>query len=384
MRPFRASPRSEGRRRGGRLDGVAAAGAALAALLLVSASGTLAGASAEASAGVALRLVHQASVPAATCAADRAAGTVTFVSAFGGYDASAGIIDVVAAQHLGYFTDECLDVSFVPNAPSPPALVASGRAQITGEGSAADTMSIDASGAPLVGVATFGDTSDYALLTQTSITSLRQLEGKPVGYHTTLPVILQEMLEKAGVVLAKVHFVEDDSYNPLLLIEKRYAGLQAYQSNEPLILEADHEPFREWTPGQFGVQGTFNVQVVNRSFLHAHSTAVAEFLRAELHGFDYCVAHAMACVGFERTDAGGAADYDTSHELAEWNFESHLALTHTLTREGVGVESLAEWRPEAADLLQSHLVKAAPDLAADEDPSLVASLYRGSTLIWPG
>jgi putative hydroxymethylpyrimidine transport system substrate-binding protein len=323
-----------------------------------------------------------AGVSAATCAADRAAGRVTFVSAFG-YDASAGILDVFAAQHLGYFADLCLDVSIVANAPSPPALVASGRAQVTGEGSAADTLAIDASGAHLVGVATFGDTSDYALLTSRSITKLSQLEGKTVAYHTTVPVILEEMLLKAGVDLHAVRFVEDDSYNPLLLVEGRYQGLQAYQSNEPLTLEALHEPFREWTPAEFGVHGTFNVQVVNAGFLRQHAAAVAAFLRAELHAFDYCLGHAVACVGFERAAAGGASDYDTGHELAEWRFESGLATTHRLPGEGIGVESVPEWRPEAADLVAAGVLKHAPDLAADEDPAIAASLYRGTTLVWP-
>ena len=43
-------------------------------------------------------------------------------------------------------------------------------------------------------MATFGDTSDYAILTR-SITNLRQLEGKTLGYHAQFPVVLTEMLE---------------------------------------------------------------------------------------------------------------------------------------------------------------------------------------------
>ena len=101
------------------------------------------------------------------CVANKAAGTVHFASPFG-YDASAGIIDVYAAEKLGYFADLCLDVDFidVPTSASPYALVSAGAAQITGEGSAADTIVEETDGSNFVGISTYGDTSDYALLTR--------------------------------------------------------------------------------------------------------------------------------------------------------------------------------------------------------------------------
>src|SRR5579871_6182301 len=124
LRPYRArrerKPSSAGAGRA-----LLAAGALAAPLLGLAAGANAAGA---------------ASTPAAAaCAADRAAGTMTFVSPFG-YDASAGIIDVFAARSLGYFAAECLSVQIIAAAPSPPALVSSGRATVTGEGSAADAL----------------------------------------------------------------------------------------------------------------------------------------------------------------------------------------------------------------------------------------------------
>lgn len=318
----------------------------------------------------------------AQCQADRAAGTVRFASPFG-YDASAGIIDVYAAEKLGYFSDLCLDVDFVdvPVDESPYALVSAGSAQVTGEGSAADAMLGEANGSNFVGVSTYGDTSDYALLTRKGITKLTQLEGKVLAYHTVLPVVLREMLVKAGVDLAKVHLVNDQSYNPLLLVHGSFAALQAYQSNEPITLRADHAPFTLWRPAQFGVPGTFNVQVVNRSFLSAHATAVANFLRAELHAFDYCSSHPTTCVNYLAQAQGPS--FAVGHGLAEWKIERGLALGHHLAGEGIGVQSEAEWAPEAKALLQYKLVSKPIDLSRAENTSIAASLYRGTTLIWP-
>jgi NitT/TauT family transport system substrate-binding protein len=318
----------------------------------------------------------------AQCAADKAAGTVKFASPFG-YDASAGIIDVYAALKLGYFSDLCLKVDFIdtPLDESAPALVSSGAAQVTGEGSAADAMVPEVDGSNFVAISTYGDISDYALLTVKGITKLTQLEGKVLAYHTTLPVVLSEMLAKAGVDASKVRMVNDQSYNPLLLVHGSFSALQAYQSNEPITLRAAHASFTTWTPAQFGVPGTFNVQVVNRSWLAAHPGAVANFLRAELHAFDYCAVHVAFCVGLMAKAQGPS--YSEAHGEAEWRFESALALHHHLAGAGVGVQTTAEWAPEAKALLNYKLVHKAVALDRVEDTSLAASLYHGADLIWP-
>ncbi len=330
------------------------------------------------------RVRSSALISKARCASNRAAGPITFASPFG-YDASAGILDVFAAQHLGYFATMCLDVRFVTSSATPIALVSSGRATITGEGSAADFLSAAANGANIVGIATYGDTSDYALLTWPSITNLRQLEGKTLAYHSVMPVALTEMLQRAGVDLSKVIEVNDTSYDPLLLTEGKFAALQAYRSNEPITLRADHQAFREYVPSSYGVRGTFNVVVANASFLHRHRGALADFLRAELHAFDYCARHAQACIAAEAAQASAAGvDYNRAHNLAEWRFEVALALHHHLAGRGVGVESYAEWRPEVSALLAAHLIRHLPRLSQVEDPSLAASLYHGSRLVWPG
>lgn len=315
------------------------------------------------------------------CLANKAAGTIHFASPFG-YDASAGIIDVYAAEKLGYFADLCLTVDFVdvPFTEAPYALVSAGTAQITGAGSAADAILAESNGSDFVGISTYGNTSDYALLTREGITKLTQLEGKVLGYHPPLPVVLTEILVKAGVDLSKVRLV-NAPYNPLLLVHGSFAALQAYQSNEPITLRADHEPFRMWTPAQFGISGTFNVQVVNRSFLTLHPTAAADFLRAEFHAFNYCLSDAVTCVDYLAKAQGPT--FSISHGEAEWRVESTLALEHHLPGDGIGVQTIGEWAPEAKAVLQYKLVDKPVDLATAEDTTLAASLYHGTQLIWP-
>ncbi len=320
---------------------------------------------------------------ATRCAANRAVGPITYVSPFG-FDASAGILDVFVAQRLGYFANMCLTVQIVTNATDVNELVSSGRAQITNEGSAADTLEAIAGGANLVGIDTSGDTSDYALVTNASITSLRQLDGHTLGYYNVLPVVIREMLTRAGANLSRIHLIADTNYDPTQVLQGTVQGLQAYQSNQVITLRSLHARFHEFTPQQFAIPGTYNVMAANAIFLHHHATAVADFMRADLHALDYCLAHPSTCVAVEGADARAAGvPFSTSHENAVWSLERRLTLSSTLAGRGIGVQSYAEWRPEAAALRHYGVLTRVPALARAEDVSLVAHLYRGTTLVWP-
>ncbi len=122
----------------------------------------------------------------AECAANKAVGTITYVSPFG-FDASGGIIDVFAAQKLGYFKKMCLNVAINAAAQNGNELVSSGRAQVTNTGSAADQLANNANNANIVGVATLANTSDSAVLTLPTIGKLTGLEGNTLAYHTAVP-----------------------------------------------------------------------------------------------------------------------------------------------------------------------------------------------------
>jgi NitT/TauT family transport system substrate-binding protein len=320
---------------------------------------------------------------ASQCAANRAAGTITYVSPFG-FDASAGIIDVFAAQKLGYFADMCLNVGFVTNATDPNELVSSNTAQVTNEGSAADALEAIASGAHMVGIETAGDTSDYAIITEKSITSLKQLDGKTLGYYTILPVVLREMLRAAGANISTIKLIADTNYDPTQVVQGTLQGLQAYQSNQVITLKAAKDPFNEFTPQQFKITGTYNVMTVNATFLSSHRQAVADFMRADLHALHYCIKYPSACVKIEGAYAKTAgAEFATTHENAVWALERNLTLSSSLPGKGLGVQTYAEWKPESTALHAYGVAANVPKLTSAEDVSLVANLYKGKTLIWP-
>ena len=322
-------------------------------------------------------------ISSSRCAENRAAGTISYVSPFG-FGPIPGILELFAAKQLGYFADVCENVSIITNSYTANQLVSADRAQFTSEGSAADTLVSIASGAHFTSLATLADASDYVLLTHPTTTNLTQLEGKKLAYHAPMPVVIEEMLAKAKVDLKKVTLINDTTYNPTLLPKGTYDALQAYQVNEPLTLEAAHLKFKEWLPSTFGVSGTFNTIVVNSTFLAKHPTAAADFLRAELEALTYCESHVAQCVGYEAAAAkatGGS--FDSAHATAEWNASVALMKGHSLAGKGLGVQTVAEWQPEATALQTFKVVKSVPALASVVNTSVIDSLYRGEQLVWP-
>jgi ABC-type nitrate/sulfonate/bicarbonate transport system substrate-binding protein len=322
-------------------------------------------------------------VSASRCAANRAAGTVTYLTGFA-WEASVGILDPIAAQALGYYSELCLSVRFEPGNGDPTSsgqLVAAGKATITELGSPADAID-DAAGTPEIpvdAVATYGNTTIDTLLTMPSITNLRQLDGKTIGYKGAMPPDITAMLEKAGVKLSTVKEVEV-GYDPTVLPRGQVQALTAYKSNEPVQLADDGYKFREWDPASFGVKGAFNVFDVNRRWAREHPGSLEDFLRATFHAFNYCRSHALACV---RDAARYEPGYDVHQNVQRWQVESSLVERSLLPGHGVGYEDLAQWEPEYQLLRRFHLIDKPVDIASVIDPRYVDAIYHGRSLIWP-
>jgi NitT/TauT family transport system substrate-binding protein len=316
------------------------------------------------------------------CAANRAAGTITYLTGFG-WQASVGILDPIAAQAQGYYSAMCLRVQLRPgngNPTSASQLVAAGRATVTELGSPSDAITAAAGGIPVNAVATYGNTTASTLLTMPSVTNLRQLDGKTIGYKGAMPPIITAMLEKAGVDL---HSVKEVSvgYDPTILPRGQVQALTAYKSNEPIQLKDDGYKFHEWDPGSFGLNGAFNVFDANRAWATAHPGAMEDFLRATFEAYHYCLSHASNCVQ-------EAARYQTGYlvhqNVQRWQVETGEVNGTLLAGHGVGYEDQAQWQPEYKLLLADHLISHPVLLAKVINPTYLDAIYHGASLIWPG
>jgi ABC-type nitrate/sulfonate/bicarbonate transport system substrate-binding protein len=361
--------------RPGRVPGAVVAVSLVAGLL----SG---GASAAAATRSTRPLAAKPLVSSSRCAANQSAGTITYLTGFG-WQASVGILDPIAADAQGYYSEMCLRVQFRPGNGDPTSssqLVAAGRATITELGSPSDAITAAAGGIPVDAVATYGNTTASTLLTMPSITNLRQLDGKTIGYKGAMPPIITAMLEKAGVDIRSLKEVSV-GYDPTILPRGQVQGLTAYKSNEPIELKDDGYKVREWDPGSFGLNGAFNVFDVNRAWATAHAGAMEDFLRATFEAYRHCLAHASSCVN---EAARYQVAYPVHQNIQRWGVESGEVNSTLLPGRGVGYEDQAQWDPEYKLLLADHLIRHPVALGTIINPAYVDAIYHGRSLIWPG
>ncbi len=324
------------------------------------------------------------------CAANQAAGTITYVSGFD-FAASPGIIDVVVAEAEGYFDEMCLDVELMGGfAPSNGPLVAAGQAQMSAASSFGEMVNNNVNGdADLVAVGQLGHTGVEALVVPAdgAIAELTDLPGTTVGIKGDLPYTIQSMLGLAGVERGTFDEVLLEGFDPIAHLELDIDALPVYKSNEPGQLDAAGIDYVLFDPVDYDVPASFGVYFTSASFLAEHPTAVEDFVRAALRGFQFSLDDPDAAVAhaFERIEAAGnPAFLFAESEAFRWGVESALVTDHTPDGLGYGQIDAAGLAEEVALLTQVGVFDAEPDTASMIDTSVVDGLYDGTELIWPG
>lgn len=374
-------------------------GPAVAAALLVvaagcsdddgEAAGTTAATAGATAATAGATTTPAVAVDAERCEANRAAGTITYLSSFD-FAAAASILDVIVADAEGYFDELCLDVEILPGfAPGNGALVAEGRAQLSAAGSFGELVNTNVQGGTdLVAVAQYGKTAIEALVVPADgpIDSLEDLPGRTVGIKGDLPYSLQVMLGRAGVERGSFDELVLDGFDPVAHLELGIDALPVYKSNEPAQLDAAGVDYRTFDPLEFDVPASFGVLFTNRSFLDEHPTAVQDFVRASFRGFQTALDDPEAAVdrAFERIDAAGNPNFFSSEgEGFRWITESELVTSTTPEGEGVGLLDEDRLGAEIEALTEVGTFGSVPDWRSMIAPEVADPLYDGTTLRWP-
>ncbi|GAA3816266.1 ABC transporter substrate-binding protein [Cellulomonas soli] len=355
------------------------AAAGLASLLLLSACSSASEAADATQTGTA----SGSEISAERCEANRAAGTITYITGYQ-YQSSAGILEAVAAEKLGYFDDLCLDVQIQPGTGDTSAnaqLVAAGTAQVTSLGNEAEVLKAVAGGVDITGVLTWAHVPIATLMTGTDITDLTQLEGKTLGHKGSLPAPLRAMLVEEGVDVDAITQVEV-GYDPSVLPRGQVQALTGYKSNEPLLLEDMGEDVTLWNPEDYGVAGSFGALAVNPTFAATYPQAVSDYLRAVVHAFDYCTDNGAECVGYA-AELGGSG-YDVAHNEKVWATEAGLAASSTPEGSPLGFLDADLTAAEGQTLVDSGELTEVPAFADAFDPSYLEVIYDGAELQWPG
>ena len=290
-------------------------------------------------------------------------------------------MDVFLAEELGYFEALCLDVQINASGANGQQLVSSGQAQFTALGSASDVMLAAANSNNLTAIATYGNVSPFSIFANENINSLKDLEGKKLGYFINLTPIASAMLDAEGVDVSKIELVKMTNYDPTVVTRGQVDAIVGYASNQPEKLESLGLPFNQFLPADSGVEGTYNVMEVNSAFLKENREVVADFMRADLKALEYCLQNADECVDMiselaEKNNQGSAFPRD--QQARTWGVESGWV------NENPGVQTVEEWQPEYGLVQKYGNVSNVPPLEGMIDTDLVADLYDGSSLVWPG
>jgi ABC-type nitrate/sulfonate/bicarbonate transport system substrate-binding protein len=316
------------------------------------------------------------------CALNEAAGTINFLTGYQ-YQASVSILNIIAAEELGYFDALCLEVDIQPgtgDTTQNAQLLASGTVTITSVDEQ-NLITAQDNGIDVTGIATYSTVGLEILMTGTEITDLSELNGSILGQKGNLPPAVGAMLDNAGADLESIQQVVV-GYDPTILPRGQVDSLTGFISNEPNLLEAAGEEVTVWRPYDFGVAGSLGSLAVNNEFAADNATAVEDFLRASQHAFDYCGENGEECVGFAAELSGEG--FDAEHNLKVWTTEFDIVTENQPADAPIGLIDLENVAAEAEFLVQSAQIAEAPaDPTAYFDNSFIEAIYDGTTLVWP-
>lgn len=322
-------------------------------------------------------------ISSSECAKNKAAGEVTFVTSYA-YLASVGIADVIAADMQGYYKDVCIDLKIVPGTGTNDQILSAGKANLAGTGGPAEILAAQDQGANIVSIATYGDTSAIELITMADgpIKSLKDLEGKTVGYKGAVSPEIEQMLVNAGVDVSKVNFVSV-GYDPLILPQGKIDALTGYKSNEPQQLIAQGYKVDQWDPEKYEVTAAFNSQAANVDFAKEHPTVVSDFLRASLKGYAW-MSENSTNLGKVMKQLQTLTPSGFNMALSTKRIQIELTAVKDSQPDGtkLGENVPAQWKAEAQGLVDYKLLKKMPDLSESYDNSYLDSIYSGSELVW--
>ena len=342
-----------------------------------------------------LEVVAGEAFPDARCEANRAAGTIEYLTGFD-YAAAASIVEVLVADQAGYYDELCLDVQITPSfSTANYPLVAANEAQFASSGSFSELATQAASNeADLVTLSVDGYVAvDVLMVKPDRAASLDELAGETIGIKGALPPAIAVMLRQ------QADLVEGDDFRTALLdgfdpfahwAIDEITALPGWRSNEPGALERGGETFDLYDPADFGVPGSFGLIYTNAEFLDEHPTAAEDFVRATLRGLADTITDpaAAAAAAFELVEANGNSNFLTV-EGETFRVETDAAAIVESTPDGsfpgvVVPEELAT-QIAAYDEVGFYGDSGAPSLDGRYDAELAAGLYDADgRVVWPG
>ena len=305
---------------------------------------------------------------------------VTFIAGFKP-QADLPFVAVYMAQEKGYFRDQSLEVD-IQHATSGEhiQLLATNRAQFS-TGSAGDVMKrVASAGVPLVSIAQIGqrDEQSFAVRADSPIKTLKDWEGRLVGYKTTVSADYLALVSIGGIDRAKVREVAV-GFDPRVLADGRVDVYPVFTANEPDTLARLGIPVRLFDPTSFGVPGLGLTLMTNQEMVQTKPDVVTRFLRASLRGLADAIADRDAAVEVVMKYATGE---DRAHQRYMLDTEIEAAQNDLTRANGIGAMDRTRYVALRDFLLQYGGLTKSVDVDAVFTDRFLKDLYKDGRLVW--
>ena len=208
--------------------------------------------------------------PTDRCEANKAAGTITYLSGFD-FAAAASIMEVVVADDRGYYDDLCLDVELTPSfSTTNYPLVASNEAQFSSAGSFTELASFSAANdADLVALSIDGHTPiDVLMVHPEQAESLAELNGATIGIKGALPAGGGGDARSRRPTSPRASSTRRCSSTASIRSPtgscRGSPAIPGWRSNEPGALERAGLAFDLYDPADYDIPGSFGVIYTSR------------------------------------------------------------------------------------------------------------------------
>ncbi|MEK8130452.1 ABC transporter substrate-binding protein [Paenibacillus filicis] len=315
-------------------------------------------------------------------AKNQSIGEIKTMTSFN-YSANIANANAWVADELGYFKELGLNVKVMPGLSADAMkMLAVGQLQMAHAGTAGEIIQSVGNGAEIKGVLAMAPVGLIALmvLEDSGIKSVKDLEGKIIGYKGAMPANISAMLKKGGADLSKIRQVSV-GFDPTILKTTEVSAITVFKSNEPYQMEKLGYKVRLLDPQDSGVQTSFGIVGANNEFAAKHPEAVEDYIRALLKAHEWIVQHPDETIKI--LDKRASGNFNTDIETNRLKVETSLIDPAKVPGKGLGWFSKEQWQSEI-DILKDSGISIKP-VTADQvaNNSYVSKVYDGDKLIWP-
>lgn len=325
--------------------------------------------------------VGPAATPASSSPTPQPVEQVTFMAGFKP-QADLPFVGVYVAQEKGYFRQQALDVT-IRHAVSGEhvQLLATNNVQFS-TGTGGDVLKrVSQADVPLVSIAVISQRDDqaFAVRADSPIKTLKDWEGRLVGYKSTPSADYLALLKIGSVDRSKVREVAV-GFDPRVLATGQVDVYPVFAANEPDTLARQGVPVRLFDPSAFGIPAFGLTYMTNREMIASKPDVVKRFLRAALKGIEDAVADPAGAIDIVMKYAPGE---DPAHQRFMLDTEIAAAQSDLTHAHGIGAMTREQWSALESFLAEYNALPKRVDVSTVYNDTFVSDVYRSGKLVWP-